>query len=350
MDDAQLLTAIDEVVELVLGHLSGDASAQPKSWLPSNRSVGAWRVCAQLWMLLARVQVMVKTNRRQSLRDLHYQLKQTEVFPAGATDVSAATTRLLDLLGKQLGRSTLGRSVLRITAAPKGFVAGPLVLTTADGVRIDPSFEPWAIPGDVAEIGKLRATSSRARYILVVEKHTVFQQLVDCHFHREYATVLCTGRGFPDMGTRAFVKRLSSQLGIVPFSLTDWNPSGLQIHLSYKEGNGAQARMEGAAVRVPSMLWIGLHHEDVQALPASSLDRLSTRDHALIRGLLARSATSQADKLIEREVRAMLSAGVKADLDHVGRGTAAAAGASAPLDLPRLVLQKMLRANTSAPG
>lgn len=355
--DADVLAGIANVVDSVLAYLGGSAlTADPalKSWLPSHRGVSAWRVSAQLWVLLARVRSMVRTGRRCALRDLHYQLKQTELFVKGAPDVSAALVRLLDLLSTQLGRPTLSRSAVLVTASPKGVVVGPLTLMTHDGVRIDTAHEPWAIPGDLTDISRLRVAGSRARYLLVVEKHTVFVQLAERDFHREFSTILCTGRGFPDMGTRAFVRFLANELHLTPFSITDWNPAGLQIHLNYKEGNSAQARLEGDAVKSPTMTWIGLHHGDVRALPGSAFDDLSTRDKSIINNLLARPAHSPADRLIEREVRAMLSAGVKADLDHIGRGGdagtdgASGGGGGAPLDLPSLIVSKMLAASSSA--
>lgn len=366
VSDAELLAGIDGVVRAVIAHLcadpcgdSGNVDVALKGWLPAGRSVTAWRMCAQLYVLLEKVQAMVRAKRRCAIRDLYYQIKQTALFPGGASDVTAATVRLLELLGKWLGRTTLSRSALRITSAPKGFVVGPLSLTTQDGVRIDTSHEPWSIPGDLTEIAQLRASTARARYFLVVEKHTVFQQLADLNFHRDFATIICTGRGFPDMGTRAFVRLVTDQLGLVPFALTDFNPSGIQIFLNYKEGGSAQARAEGEQVVTPSMQWIGLHYEDVRTLPRSALDELSKRDHSMIKGLLAKSPMANGSgqaahhRLLQREVTAMQQANVKADLDHIGRGGvlgtaahAAASGtlASTALDLPTLIMRKMLRA------
>lgn len=361
--DAELLAAIDGVVDDVVGFLgaiaspSADVVADPalKGWLPTGRSVREWRTCAQLWVLLEKVQVMVRAKQRCAIRDLHYQLKQTALFPGGAPDVSAATVRLLELLSKRLGRASLSRSALRITSAPKGFVVGPLSLTTQDGVRIDTSHVPWSIPGDLSEIAQLQASTTRAHYFLVVEKHTVFQQLADLNFHRDFATIICTGRGFPDMGTRAFVRAVTDQLGIVPFALTDFNPSGIQIFLNFREGGSAQARAEGEQVLTPSMLWIGLHHEDTKALPRSALDALSKRDITMIKTLLARPLSASGGDarlhaLLQRELAAMQQANIKADLDHVGRAASLGGAARAPddgeaaVDLPTLIMRKMLRA------
>ncbi|KAJ1641094.1 Spo11/DNA topoisomerase VI subunit A, partial [Pavlovales sp. CCMP2436] len=124
------------------------------------------------------------------------------------------------------------------------------------------------------------------RYFLVVEKHTVFQALVDQNFLRDRATIVCTGRGFPDMATRAFVRSVCDQLGLVSLALTDFNQAGMQIFLAYKEGASTQARAEGEEVLCPNMRWIGLHHEDVRSLPSAAIDALNVRDQAILRNLL----------------------------------------------------------------
>ncbi|KAG8469915.1 hypothetical protein KFE25_006370 [Diacronema lutheri] len=324
--DEDLLDAIGEITNALIKHIAEgtDATADPrlKGWLPANRSQARWRACAQNWVLLDHVDRMLREGRRCALRDLHYQLKQTELFPGGAPDVSAAIVRLLELLGKWLGRSPLSRSALRIVSAPKGFVAGPLVLTTEQGVHIDTSLTPFSIPGDLAEIAQFSVASTSARFVLVVEKHTVFQQLVDAGFHATYRAIIITGRGFPDMGTRAFLRAITDQLGLAPFALTDFNPSGVHIFLSFKEGASAQARAEGDVVLTPSLRWLGLHSADVSPLPRESLDDLTERDRGMIRTMLGRTSAAGAaplEPLVQHELRAMQQAGVKADLDHIGR-------------------------------
>jgi meiotic recombination protein SPO11 len=357
---AELLGAIDAIVGEVAAYLrvgggDGEPSEVASAFLPASTSNAcfSWRSSAQLWVLLAKVQTMVEARARCTLRDLYYQLKQTGLFAGGAADVTTASVRLLEIIGKRLGRTTLSRSVLNITAAPKGFVAGPLTLMTSSGTRVQTSHDPWSIPGDLSEIAQLRASAPLARYFLVVEKHTVFQALVDQNFPRDHSTIVCTGRGFPDMASRAFVRSVCDQLGLVPLALTDFNPAGMQIYLAYKEGASAQARAEGEEVLCPTLRWIGLHYEDVRSLPSGATDPLDVRDKSILRNLFARDAPATSDEqLLQREARLMQQANIKADLDHIGRWPAGGGGGGSsgvgagggPPDLGALVIKKIMNA------
>ena len=54
--------------------------------------------------------------------------------------------------------------------------------------------------------------------------------------------ILITGRGYPDVATRCFLKHLSDSFGALPvYALVDCNPDGLQILAQYKVGS-ARAR------------------------------------------------------------------------------------------------------------
>ena len=65
-----------------------------------------------------------------------------------------------------------------------------------------------------------------ARFVLVVEKDTVFRRLADDGFTRRVPCVLVTASGFPDLCSRAIVQRLVQVLKVPAFAVTDFNPSG----------------------------------------------------------------------------------------------------------------------------
>eukprot|EP00889_Picochlorum_renovo_P008496 jgi/Picre1/35526/NNA_002987.t1 len=96
----------------------------------------------------------------------------------------------------------------------------------------------------------------RASCILVIEKETMFQRFVqaspmlkDC--------LLVTAKGYPDIATRAFLKKLHDTYPSIPMvGLVDWNPHGLHILAQYKFGS--ENSPESKEFTLPDLQWLGL--------------------------------------------------------------------------------------------
>uniref|UniRef100_K3XBK4 Topoisomerase 6 subunit A/Spo11 TOPRIM domain-containing protein n=1 Tax=Globisporangium ultimum (strain ATCC 200006 / CBS 805.95 / DAOM BR144) TaxID=431595 RepID=K3XBK4_GLOUD len=73
--------------------------------------------------------------------------------------------------------------------------------------------------------------------IIIVEKDGIFSRLREDKFFDTLPSILVTGRGFPDLATRVFVSFLSRSLNIPVIGLSDCNPFGASIILTYKLGS-----------------------------------------------------------------------------------------------------------------
>ncbi|KAL2010459.1 hypothetical protein VTN00DRAFT_6266 [Thermoascus crustaceus] len=120
----------------------------------------------------------------------------------------------------------------------------------------------------------------------------VFRRLANTCYHTTSAAgkgILITGKGYPDLCTRAFVRLLSDTKSESPssntpslYALVDSDPDGMAIMATYKYGSMAQAH-ENAKLNAPSLRWLGLHTSDVAAgidpqgedalIPLSARDR-----------------------------------------------------------------------------
>jgi len=74
---------------------------------------------------------------------------------------------------------------------------------------------------------------SSARFVLVVEKEGIFERLLEDEFPRRHQCIIVTGKGFPDVPTRALVWQLHMRFGLPVFGLSDYNPYGAAIMLAY---------------------------------------------------------------------------------------------------------------------
>jgi len=125
------------------------------------------------------------------------------------------------------------RFAMGIDCRSKGIVYGPIQLQQPGGAVscMRPRGSP--ISGSVPEIMKISSVSmDNVSAIVVVEKETVFQRIVrEAPSHPVLSRcVIITGCGYPDVGTRAFLFKITGQDRSVPVvGLVDWNASGAHI-------------------------------------------------------------------------------------------------------------------------
>lgn len=281
---------------------------------------------ARLWAVLGACHEILVAGGSATQRDLHYRLKTLEVFASGAHLVEAVQDAVLLL---RVPRSSLG-----ITCSSKGLVSGALLLrSTTSGEITDcghstaPGGRP--IPGNIAAISDLYF-SSTATAVLVIEKDTVFQQLAaDSVIGGSGNFILVTGKGVPDIGTRAFLAALHSALPALPLlGLVDWNPSGVVILSLYRHGSRRMA--ESTRYALPAMHWLGVRSGMLLDAAGGAFQDLTPRDRGLIPGLRAQLA-GLAPTWIE-ELDAMERAGAKADIEAVYSASGGAAGFGALLE------------------
>jgi hypothetical protein len=65
----------------------------------------------------------------------------------------------------------------------------------------------------------------------------IFSRLSEDSFWKRYPCIIVTGRGFPDLATRALVHQVSTRFKLPVFGIADCNPFGLALLLTYKFGS-----------------------------------------------------------------------------------------------------------------
>ncbi|TRX89439.1 hypothetical protein FHL15_009608 [Xylaria flabelliformis] len=131
----------------------------------------------------------------------------------------------------------LGRDALNIVAASKGLIAGAMSVTIGSSSVFDCNSDDSA----------------------------TFRGLVASRFH-ETATagpgVLITAKGYPDLSTRQFLHKLHVASPTLPmYGLVDFDPDGVRIMLTYK--NGSRSLQHEENVTLSQLVWIGLRSNDV---------------------------------------------------------------------------------------
>ena len=171
------------------------------------------------------------------------------------------------------------RHSLGLQASSRGWFCGDIQLLdiyngtpqwnghTYRGEQGCPISSDWLLPSKKRSFTFDRTTT--ATCIVVVEKEGIYQRLVQdgvCHKHN---CILITGKGFPDLATRACVYTLHKKLHLPVFGLADCDPFGVAVLNCYLGGavETATTPVHGRGDRyaVP-IQWLGLRPSQVQYL------------------------------------------------------------------------------------
>ena len=137
--------------------------------------------------------------------------------------------------------------------------------------------------------------------------------------------IIVTGRGFPDLATRALLQSLVVQLQLPCWALTDWNPHGLCLFLTYKVGS-TNFGLESYCC--PELEWLGVGSRDVDRLQRcgstedwlqDSFQAFSQRDAAVVEGLLKRPVVQRDPRLVQ-ELNAMQDRKQKLEIESLYAG------------------------------
>nr|SVE92526.1 EOG090X09ZG [Megafenestra aurita] len=278
----ETLVRIEKYIELVVAAVSrGDWPLQ----LPVHGSdrMMTWRLASQrrkcllLFHLLAKSHALLRTNTSSTKRDIYYEDVSVWGNQTALDNTLTQLTRLLNV----------PRRCLNIDATSKGLVAGSLNFLDGEGKLVDCQTPTGIlIPNDIENLSQFR---TRASFILVVEKDSTFQKLIDDKIERFIGDcILITGKGYPDVNTRRFLRRLWDEFQLPPLALVDADPHGISILTVYRFGSQNLEDIEHLAT--PQLRYIGLQPTDIESLriPDDAKLALTQRDRCLIDSLVKR--------------------------------------------------------------
>jgi len=209
------------------------------------------------------------------------------------------------------------RNSLHVVAAAKGAVIGRLKfreIVGNDAHEIDCTrlgTGGWAISPLVDRIQDLE---SDAEFILVVEKDAAFLRLAEDKFYEKYPSIIVTGKGQPDIGTRMFLKLLVKELKLPVFALVDSDPFGVHIMLVYAVGSKRMS-YETPFLTIPDIKWLGVRPSDLDkyGIPRTVRIPMTKRDIERGKQLLKEEFIQRRPKY-KAEIELMLKRKEKAEI------------------------------------
>ena len=241
------------------------------------------RILSQTVYLLNTIHRLVLENRQVTQRELFYRSLSDLHAPSFVDQrvLNRALISLMDTVG--CDRHTLG-----VFTTARGIVAcNPDI----DTFCLDEFGEFIANLSDHSDglsitesLTKMHTIQTSAKFVLVVEKDTLFQSLISCDdFFQANPCILVTARGFPDNITIRFLGLLEGICGeTLPFVyLGDLDPHGVCIFLTYQRS-------------ISSLYWLGLRFADVQTLNLNNSVigiKMKSVDLAVLNGILENENT-----------------------------------------------------------
>ncbi|KAL5725543.1 hypothetical protein ACHQM5_008678 [Ranunculus cassubicifolius] len=257
---------------LFLSHISSKSSLTRSNG--SHSFIRIWKVMEICYQIVLKGKLVTQ-------RELYYKLISTspEYFNS-QVQVNKTVQDVISLL--KCSRQSLG-----IMASSRGLIAGRVILEDVEKDEvIDCSLcgsSGYCITGDLNLLSKL-VIKSDARYVIVVEKHAIFQRLAEDRIFNQIPCILITAKGYPDLATRFLLHKISRCYPNLPIlGLVDWNPAGLAILCTFKFGSigmGLEAYRYACDIK-----WLGLRADDLELIPEESLVPLKARDVKVAKSL-----------------------------------------------------------------
>ena len=210
------------------------------------------------------------------------------------------------------------REELHMFAAERGKVVGNLTIIDS-GDEIDlrrMGTGGYAIPS-IVEPGVIKFGKCEAKFILHVEKGTVWNRFNEDRFWEKNNCILTHGAGQPPRGCRRLLQRLNQELKLPIICLLDCDPWGHYIYSVIKQGSISLA-FESSRLAIPEAKFLGIRAKDYREcqLPEAVKITLSENDVKRAREIAAYPWFEQ-NKAWQREIDALLSNGFKMEVESL---------------------------------
>jgi DNA topoisomerase VI subunit A len=222
---------------------------------------------------------LLAQGKTTSLRGMYYMLKHTIEGAKENTfdDQSECDTVIEDI---EVLLASL-REELHLYADKRGEMVGNIILNDS-GDEIDCSrmgSGGYAIPSIVEpEVIKLDPKKCDAKFVLHVEKGTVWQRFNEDKFWRKHDCILTHGAGQPPRGVRRMLHRLHNELKLPIYCVLDNDPWGYYIYSVLKQGS-INLAFESQRMAIPEARYLGLRSKDYERCGLSESVQIALNDN-----------------------------------------------------------------------
>lgn len=259
---------------------------------------------------------LIDQGKTTSLRGLYYMLKHTIEGTKEETfgDQNESDTIIEDI------EVTLNamREELHLYAKNAGAMVGPMTLVDS-GDTIDCSHMGsggYSIPS-IVEPEIVQFTKCDAKFVLHVEKDTVWRRFNEDKFWKSHKCILTHGGGQPPRGVRRLLYRLHNELKLPVYCLLDNDPWGYYIYSVLKQGS-INLAYESKRMAIPDARFLGLRSIDFERCELSGSVQIALNDGDIKRAKqIASYPWFATKKPWQKEIEKMLKNGFKLEVESL---------------------------------
>ena len=268
----------------------------------------------QSTLMAAQCKQLVDAGKTASIRQLYYLAKHTIKGTKEKTfnDQNESDPIIEDL---EVNLDTL-REELHVFASNRGNLVGPITLVD-DGNTLDCNrmgSAGYAVPS-ICEPDVIQFEKCTARYILHVEKDTVWRRFYEDRFHDKHRCIVTHGSGQPTRGMRRLLRRMHAELRLPVYCLLDNDPWGYYIYSVIKQGS-INLAYESCRMAIPDARFIGISSFDFDRCGLTDDVKIGLDDKDVRRAKqIMNYPWFMGKKPWEKEIRKMMQNGFKMEVE-----------------------------------
>ncbi len=221
---------------------------------------------------------LIDEGKTTSLRGLYYMLKHTidGTKSENTFDDQSESDRIIEDIEVTINAL---REELHLYADNAGAMVGPITLIDS-GDTIDCTAMGSAgynIPS-IVEKEVIQFKKCDAKFILHVEKGTVWRRFWEDRFWRTHKCIVTHGGGQPPRGVRRLLFRMHHELKLPVYCLLDNDPWGYYIYSVIKQGS-INLAYESKRMAVPAARFLGIRSLDYERCDLSSGVTIKLSEH-----------------------------------------------------------------------
>lgn len=259
---------------------------------------------------------LIEQNKTSSLRGMFYQgLHTIEGTKEKTFDDQTESDSVLEDLEVSLGSL---REELHIFAKKRGTMVGNItVVDNGDEINCRRmGTGGYAIPS-ICEPDIIQFKNVDAKFVLHVEKDTVWQRFNEDRFWEQHNCILTEGSGQPTRGVRRMLHRLNKEHNLPIYCLLDCDPWGHYIYSVIKQGSISLA-FESERLAIPSAKYLGIRAIDYERCGLSDDVKIELNDRDTDRARqIAAYPWFQGHKGWQKEIKQMLDNGFKMEVESL---------------------------------
>jgi DNA topoisomerase-6 subunit A len=259
---------------------------------------------------------LIRQGTSTSIRGLYYLLKHTiEGTKEETFNDQMESDAVIEDLEVIVGAI---REELHLAAENRGAMVGLLQFNDS-GDDIDCSrlgSGGYSIPS-IVEPNRIQFKKCQAKFILHVEKGTVWQRFNEDKFWRKHQCILTHGGGQPPRGVRRLLYRMHHELNLPVYCLLDNDPWGYYIYSVLKQGS-INLAFESQRMAIPEAKYVGLRSFDYDRCDLQSNVTIKLNDQDRKRAIQIAKYPWFADKKPwQAEIKKMLDNGFKLEVESL---------------------------------